>query len=104
MLAGLPVACSRIPALVEQLERDGAFAQLFDPADPEDVARAVRAIWRPSPEDVARFYDNAARVGRRTWIDVAGDYLEVLESAARAGSGARATATLDAAPVRPAAS
>ena len=34
MLAGLPVACSRIPAIVEQLERDGAFAELFDPADP----------------------------------------------------------------------
>ena len=100
MLAGLPVACSRIPALSEQLERDGAFAELFDPADPDDLARALSAIWRPSPEDVRRFYENASRVGRRTWIDVAGEYLEVLTSAARGGSGADGAARLEPAPVQ----
>ena len=91
MLAGLPVACSDIPPLVEQLERDGAHAELFDPGDPEAAARALAAIWQPSPRDVRRAYENIERVGRRTWVDVAGDYLEVLASAARRGDGARAS-------------
>ena len=39
MMVGRPVACSRIPPLVEQLERDGAEAELFDPNDPADSAR-----------------------------------------------------------------
>jgi glycosyltransferase involved in cell wall biosynthesis len=102
MLAGLPVACSRIPPIVEQLERDGAFAELFDPCDPDDAARALTAIWRPAPAAVRAFYENTARVARRTWIDVAGDYLSVLARAASGGSGDRRAATLDPAPDRPA--
>lgn len=101
MLAGLPVACSRIAPLLEQLERDGAHAQLFDPGDPEELTVALTAIWQPSPHDVRNFYENAERVGRRTWIDVAGDYLEVLEGAARAGGAPRASARLDRAPNPP---
>jgi glycosyltransferase involved in cell wall biosynthesis len=98
MLAGLPVACSSIPAIAEQLARDGGHAALFDPLDPEDAARALTAVWRPSPHDLRLFYENAARVARRTWIDVAGDYLELLARVASAGSGARAAARLDPAP------
>jgi glycosyltransferase involved in cell wall biosynthesis len=101
MLAGIPVACSRIPPLLEQLERDGAYAELFDPGDPEQLTAALTTIWQPSPQDVRRFYENAERVGRRTWADVAGDYLEVLEAAARARGGRRASARLDLAPNPP---
>lgn len=101
MVAGLPVACSRIAPLLEQLERDEAYAELFDPADPEELAVALTTIWQPSPHDIRRYYENAGRVGRRTWIDVAGDYLAVLEGAARARGERRAFARLDRAPNPP---
>jgi glycosyltransferase involved in cell wall biosynthesis len=101
MLAGLPVACSNIPPLVEQLERDSAYAELFDPADPDQLAQALTAIWQPSPHAVRSFYENAERVGRRTWIDVAGDYLALLGEVARAGSGSRTSARLTLAPSPP---
>jgi glycosyltransferase involved in cell wall biosynthesis len=102
MVAGLPVACSSIPPLIEQLERDGAYAERFDPADPEGLAHALTAIWRPTPLAGRRFYENIARVRRRTWHDVAGDYLEVLNRAAAAGPSDRASARLDSAPSPPA--
>ena len=102
MVIGLPVACSSIPPLIEQLERDGAYAEQFDPADPDGLAHALTAIWRPTPQAGRRFYENIARVRRRTWQDVAGDYLEVLRRAAVAGSSGWASARLDPAPSRPA--
>lgn len=41
MRCGTPVAVSRIPALLETVGDTGLF---FDPRDPEDMARAIRAI------------------------------------------------------------
>ena len=58
--------------------------------------------WRRARAAVVAFYENTARVARRTWIDVADDYLSVLARAANAGSGDRRAATLDPAPDRPA--
>ena len=37
MAAGKPVAISRIPPIVEQIERVGVVAELFEPLDPDDV-------------------------------------------------------------------
>jgi glycosyltransferase involved in cell wall biosynthesis len=85
MRAGLPVACSAIPPLLEQLERDGVHAETFDPADPEALARALQRVWHPSSGDARRYSANSALVGRRSWVDVAGDYLAVLERVARRG-------------------
>ena len=44
MMVGKPVVCSRIPPIVEQLERDGAEAELFDPNDPIDIAAALTRL------------------------------------------------------------
>jgi glycosyltransferase involved in cell wall biosynthesis len=81
MAAHKPVAISRIPPIVEQVERVGVVAELFDPHDPHDVAEAIWRLWTGSeataPETIAA---NAAAVGERTWDDVAGDYLELLAS------------------------
>ncbi|HEY2440880.1 MAG TPA: glycosyltransferase [Solirubrobacteraceae bacterium] len=81
MIARKPVAISRIPPIVEQVERVGVVAELFDPLDPRDVAEAVWRIWNGSeatdPETIAA---NADAVAARTWDGVAGDYLALLGS------------------------
>ncbi len=83
MAAHKPVAISRIPPIVEQCERVGVFAELFDPHDPADVAEAIWRLWTGSeataPDTIAA---NAAAVAARTWDDVAGDYLALLGSLA----------------------
>ncbi len=43
LVAGVPIACSKVTCLPEQA--DGA-AVLFDPRDEEDIAHAVAALWR----------------------------------------------------------
>ncbi len=45
MRCGTPVAVSRIPALVETVGTAGLF---FDPADPNDIARAIRMVLTDS--------------------------------------------------------
>jgi glycosyltransferase involved in cell wall biosynthesis len=81
MAAGKPVAISRIPPIIEQCERVGVLAELFDPHDPADVARAIWRIWSGcEATDPAVIAANAAAVAARTWDDVAGDYLELLAS------------------------
>jgi glycosyltransferase involved in cell wall biosynthesis len=81
MTARKPVAISRIPPIVEQVERVGVVAELFDPLDPADVAEAVWRIWNgceaTEPETIAA---NAQAVAARTWDDVAADYLALLGS------------------------
>jgi glycosyltransferase involved in cell wall biosynthesis len=87
MAAHKPVAISRIPPVVEQVERLGATVELFDPLDPEDVAAALARLWdgspATSPETLER---NAEATAARSWNDVAGDYLELF---ARLHAGAR---------------
>jgi glycosyltransferase involved in cell wall biosynthesis len=90
MAAHKPVAISRIPPVVEQVERLGATVELFDPLDPEDVAAALARLWdgspATSPETLER---NAAATAARSWNDVAGDYLELfagLHAGARNGA------------------
>jgi glycosyltransferase involved in cell wall biosynthesis len=78
MTVNKPVAISRVPPIVEQVERLGATVELFNPLDPEDVAGALTRIWdgsdATSPEAIER---NAAATAARSWDDVAGDYLSL---------------------------
>jgi glycosyltransferase involved in cell wall biosynthesis len=78
MTVNKPVAISRVPPIVEQVERLGATVELFNPLDPEDVAGALTRIWdgsdATSPEAIER---NAAATASRSWDDVAGDYLSL---------------------------
>jgi glycosyltransferase involved in cell wall biosynthesis len=76
-----PVAISRIPPIVEQVERAGATAELFDPLDPVDVADAIWRLWNGSPvTEPAVLAANAKAVAGRTWDDVAGDYLKLFST------------------------
>jgi glycosyltransferase involved in cell wall biosynthesis len=82
MMVGRPVACSRIPPLVEQLERDGAVAELFDPNAPADIAAALQRLRGMGPLRRARVVrHNRTAVGRRSWADVADGYMRVFEQA-----------------------
>jgi hypothetical protein len=90
MMVGRPVACSRIPPLVEQLERDGATAELFDPTDPVDIAAALGRLRSMGPLRRARLVrHNRIAVGRRSWADVADGYMRVFGEAV-AGTAAQA--------------
>ena len=60
MMVGRPVACSRIPPLVEQLERDGAEAELFDLNDPADIAAALRRLRGRGPSGARASYATTA--------------------------------------------
>lgn len=88
MTVNKPVAISRVPPIVEQVERLGATVELFNPLDPEDVAEALGRLWDGSeattPEAIER---NAAATAARTWNDVAGDYLSLFADL-RAAHGA----------------
>ena len=81
MAAGKPVSISRIPPILEQVERLGLVADLFDPFDPEDAAESLWRLWSGSsataPETIAA---NARAIAARTWDDVAGDYLRLFAS------------------------
>jgi glycosyltransferase involved in cell wall biosynthesis len=88
MIVGRPVACSAIPPIVEQLERDGAIAELFDPTDPADIAGALDRLRRHAPLRRRRIVrHNRAAVGRRTWAEVADGYLRVFREAIDAARG-----------------
>jgi len=80
-LNGVPVAFSNIPPYLEQLERLDVHAWLFDPLDPEDIARALGAILR-SPEEAARLARRSqAAIKSYTWDDTAVAYQAAFASA-----------------------
>lgn len=81
LIAGRPVAISRVPPIVEQVERQRAVVELFDPLDPSEIAEAIWRLWSGSeatqPETLAA---NARGAAARTWDDVAGEYLDLFAS------------------------
>jgi glycosyltransferase involved in cell wall biosynthesis len=83
MLAELPVACSAIPPLLEQLDRQGTTAETFDPSDSQAVADAVTRLVDGSLSTEA-LERNRRAVAARTFRDVASEYLDVFESVAGA--------------------
>jgi glycosyltransferase involved in cell wall biosynthesis len=81
---GCPVACSRIPPFLEQCGPMGESMLYFDPGDPDALARTILAI-RDDPQGVRRRQGNASGVlWERNWQDVARDFLQVCQEAARA--------------------
>jgi glycosyltransferase involved in cell wall biosynthesis len=83
-----PVAISRVPPIVEQVERLGATVELFDPMNPEDVAGALARLWDGSPATAPEALErNSAATAARSWNDVASDYLSLFADL-RASRGA----------------
>ena len=89
LLHGVPVVCSDIPVLREQMERLGAEVAWFDPLDPGELAARLRELVREHPAALARAKAQVARLSPRTWDDVAADYGAVFRAAAAAPAMAR---------------
>jgi glycosyltransferase involved in cell wall biosynthesis len=86
-VVGKPAAISRIPSVVEQVQRLGTVAELFNPLDPGDVAGALARLWDGSPAtDPQTLAANAAVVASRSWNDVASDYLGLFADVRREAS------------------
>jgi glycosyltransferase involved in cell wall biosynthesis len=81
MDARRPVACSRIPSIVEQVDRVGLEARLFDPTDIAAVADALAAL-HAGGADADVLERNRERVRALEWSAVADAYLRVLQAAA----------------------
>jgi glycosyltransferase involved in cell wall biosynthesis len=86
-----PVACSRIPSLLEQCRPMGDAMIYFDPFDPTDLARTVLMI-RDNRKTILDRQQAARRVlWQRTWSDAARDWLAVFKEAAALGQGTQPT-------------
>ena len=91
--AGVPVAFSDIPPFVEQTQRFGVEAHVFDPYDPADIAKKLHAAVFDVADSRAMAQRSRDALARYTWEDAARGYWDVL---ARAAGGEAAAASRDA--------
>lgn len=89
LLRGVPVICSDIPVLREQMERLGAEVAWFDPLEPGQIATRLQELVRDYPAVAARAKAQVPHLSQRTWDDVAADYLVAFRAAAAAPAIAR---------------
>lgn len=82
MASGIPVVCSRIPVLEEQLERTGGKVTWFDPNDADDLARALRAVSDHHEDARAAARAQRATLRMRSWAEVAASYAHIWTKAA----------------------
>jgi glycosyltransferase involved in cell wall biosynthesis len=85
MSLACPVACSKIPPLVEQHRDDPEAMVFFDPSDVMDVVRAIERLLSEREEIVARQTRAFEDMCHRTWKDVAADWVEVCRDAVELG-------------------
>jgi glycosyltransferase involved in cell wall biosynthesis len=91
---GVPVAFSRIPPFVEQLEALGVEAWTFDPRDPRDIARTLMSAADDRGQSLAMAARSRVAIASHTWARAGKQYLEIFERAAerhRSGRGAAVT-------------
>lgn len=81
MQCGVPVVCSDIPVLREQITRTGGDVVWFNPRDAMDLARKLRTLQAGYDTYKARAVAQVTLL-RRTWTDVADEYWAVIEEVA----------------------
>lgn len=85
-LYGKPVACSRIPPLVSQVEQAGARVRFFNPLDPEDMAQAILEVLdNPEPYNEGALR-GAAFLRSLSWEKTAKEYLDIFTKIAEGGA------------------
>jgi glycosyltransferase involved in cell wall biosynthesis len=87
---GTPVAFSRIPPFVEQLELLGVEALTFDPRDPADIASTVEHALAHPDEMRAMAGRSREAIARHTWAEVADGYVAAFREAMERRAGGRA--------------
>lgn len=80
--AGAPVAFSNIPQFLEQLDRFGVKAWVFDPHDPSDVAEKIRSAVFDAEATTEMVETSRHAFDAYTWDNVAHEYYRVLAEAA----------------------
>lgn len=80
--AGVPVIASSIPVLREQVEAMGAEILWFDPREPGSLTSRLRELSSNYPRLKSRAAEQARRLKRRTWADVAAEYYREFDAAA----------------------
>jgi glycosyltransferase involved in cell wall biosynthesis len=80
MAAGIPVLCSDIPVMREQLERTGGTVFWFDPRNPADLAMRIDELAARYDHFRARAAAEAQSLVVRTWNDVATEYLALFRA------------------------
>ncbi|MCJ2056264.1 FkbM family methyltransferase [Methylobacterium sp. J-048] len=79
LTVGIPVACSNIPVLREQLSRIGGNAVLFDPHDCDDIARKLEMAIRQIDNLKTRAQTNRHHLTDTNWGEVARRYVTFFE-------------------------
>lgn len=74
LLRGVPVICSDIPVMREQMHRLNAEVLWFNPSDPTTLAAALTDLQHNYPTHKSRATSQIQSLCRRTWGDVADDY------------------------------
>jgi glycosyltransferase involved in cell wall biosynthesis len=69
-LSGVPVACSSVTSLPEQVGH-GEAGLLFDPFDPADIANAIRRVWLDEALRAKLVANGRARVEKLSWRETA---------------------------------
>lgn len=82
LLRGIPVICSDIPVVREQVSRLGAEVTWFHPSHPGHLAERLREVVERYPVVRSRALAQVDHLRPRTWADVAKDYLRVFQSVA----------------------
>jgi glycosyltransferase involved in cell wall biosynthesis len=83
---GVPVLCSDIPVLREQAARSRAEVVFFDPTSPESLAQALRELAANRDRYALEFRDQALRLQRRSWTDVASEYWNIFDQECARGN------------------
>lgn len=78
---GVPVAFSNIPPFVEQLAALGVEAWLFDPKDPEDIARVLTRALADREQSFAMARRSKDAIASHTWRRAAEEYLRIFAAA-----------------------
>ena len=82
LVRGVPVVCSDIPVMREQMRRLRADVLWFDPADPATLAERLGELDASYAAFKARAGAQIRTLCRRTWADVADDYWTTFAAAA----------------------
>jgi glycosyltransferase involved in cell wall biosynthesis len=85
---GVPVICSDIPVIREQMERMRASVMWFDPRDPMNLASRLRELEGDYAAIKADAEAMAPKLRRRSWADVAGEYWRLFMQAVKDGAKA----------------
>lgn len=78
---GTPVAMSAIPPFEEHLSFLGVEAELFDPRQPDDIARTILAALGDRDRALAMARRSQSAIAGYSWSDVAAGYREAFDSA-----------------------